>query len=78
MVRKLFSRQTFQDVVDRVASELTDITSGVIQRSVLSPVSVSISLDPLLQAASELIGPDSYVFADDFKIVTGSSPREHH
>ena len=27
---------------------------------------------------SELTGPDSYAVADDFKFVTGTSPREHY
>ena len=27
---------------------------------------------------SELTGPDSYAFADDFEFVTCTSPREHH
>ena len=39
----------FQVVVDGVASEPTDVTSGVIQGSVLTPVCLSVFLDPLLQ-----------------------------
>ena len=53
-----FSERTFQDVVDGVASKPTDVTSGVMQESVLSPVNFCIFLDPLLQAVSELTGPD--------------------
>ena len=45
-----FSGRIFQVVVDGVASKPTDKTSGVVQRSVLSPVCFCIFLDPLLQA----------------------------
>ena len=72
-----FSGRTFQVVVDGVASKPTDVTSGAIKGSVLSPVCFCIFLDLLLQAVSELTGPVSYGFADNFKFVTGTSPSEH-
>ena len=43
----------------------------------LPPVCFYIFLDPLLQTVSDLTGRDSYAFADEFKFVTGTSPREH-
>ena len=46
-----------------------DITDPCIQGSVLSPVCFCIFLDPQLQAVSELAGPDSYAFADDFNLL---------
>ena len=73
-----FSGRTFQVVVDGVSSKFTDVTSRIIQGSVLSPVCFCIFLDPLLQALSELTSPDSYPFADEFKFVIGTSPREHY
>ena len=68
-----FSGRTFQVVVDGVASKPTEVTSEVMQGSVLPPVCFCIFLNLLLLAVSELTGPDSYAFADDFKFVTGIS-----
>ena len=74
-----FSVRIFQVVVDGVASEPTDVSSVVIYTRIrLSPVCFCIFLYPLLQAASELTGPDNYTFPDYFKFVTSTSPREHH
>ena len=49
-----FSGRTFQVLVGGVASKSTDVTSGIIQGTVLSPVCFCIFLDPLLQAVSKL------------------------
>ena len=73
-----FSGLNFQVVVDGVASKPTNLTSEIIQGSVLSPVCLCIFLHPLLQAVNELTDPDSYSFTDDCKFVTGTSPKEHH
>ena len=64
-----FNRRTFRVVADGVAPKSTDVTSGVIQGSVLSPVCFCIFLDQLLQAMSEFTGPDSYAFAGDLNLL---------
>ena len=64
-------------LLDLVLFSLTQKDLLFIQGLVLSAVCLCIFLDSLLQAVSELTGPNSYAFADDFKFVTGTSPREH-
>ena len=58
-------------------SNPSKVSSGVIQGSVLATTCFNIVIDSLLQQLNDILGPNSFAFADDLKFVTGTSVTEH-
>ena len=57
-------------------SRSTEVTSRIIQGSVLGPQFFSIFIDSLLCKISELI-PETYAYADDVKFVNGVTDEDY-
>jgi hypothetical protein len=66
-------RRTQQVVINNAASRTVDVTSGIIQRSVISPTCFCVFIDPLLHRIQEYIGPRCFAYADNLKFVSGTS-----
>ena len=66
-----------QVILGEVSSSPRDVTSGVMQGTVISSTCFCVFIDPLLQGIVNLLGPDCFALADDFKFVQGTSPTQH-
>jgi ribonuclease P/MRP protein subunit RPP40 len=72
-----FQGRTQQVIMNGVASRTVEVTSGIVQGSVISPTCFCVFIDPLLHRIQELIGPRCFAYADDFKFVSGTSPADY-